>query len=126
MSLLQSIEKPYVFTFYVFVKFFTDEWRAVVVMTVFQAILIGGLVCGVALVTGHAPVLIPKSVLIIGGLAVYALTQFVLIRKQRWLRYKPEFERYSNTKRTTASIAVWTGLVLTSLAGIALIKAAIH
>jgi hypothetical protein len=126
MSLLRSIEKSYVYTFYVLVQFFTDEWRAALVMGVFQGILIEGLVCSVALGTGHTPLSITRPVVIIGGLVIYAITHYVLVRKHRWQRYEPEFKRYSKAKRTMASTAVWGGFALTSLVGIALIKEAIH
>jgi len=53
--------------FYVIARFFVDEWRAVVVMSVFQSILIEGLVCGVALAMGHTPLLIPKLTLAVGA-----------------------------------------------------------
>lgn len=125
MSLIRTIERPYVYTFYVFVRSFTYEWSAVTVMGVFQCILIEGLVCGVALVTGHTPLVISKPAVIIGGLVVYAITGYVLTRKHRWLRYKPEFDGYSDAKRKMASAAVWGSFVLTSLVGIAVIKKAI-
>jgi hypothetical protein len=70
MTLLHCIGKPYFYIFYVITKFFVDEWRAVLVMSVFQSILILGLVCVVALVTGRTPLLIPKLTLAIGTLVV--------------------------------------------------------
>jgi hypothetical protein len=124
MTVLQCIEKPYVYVFYVLVEFFVDEWRAVLVMTVFQGILIGGLVCGVALVTGHTPLLIPKLTLAVGTLVVYAVTQYVLVRRVQ--RYKAEFDQYSRAKSKMASVAVWCGFVLATYAGISLIKSVIH
>jgi hypothetical protein len=126
MTVLRCIEKPYVCVFYVLVKFFGDEWRAVLVMSLFQGILIGALVCGVALVTGHTPLLIPKLTLAVGTLFVYAITPYVFVRKARWHRYKAEFDRYSRAKSKMASVAVWCGFVLATYAGISVIKAAIH
>ena len=76
MSLVRCIAKPYVYTFYVLVKFFIDEWRASLVMCVFQFLIIAGLVCGVALATGHTPLLISKTNLGLVTLIIYALTQF--------------------------------------------------
>jgi len=124
MTLVRWIEKPYYYVFYVIARFFVDEWRAVVVMSVFQSILIEGLVCGVALAMGHTPLLIPKLTLAVGALIVYAITQHVLVRKLH--RYKTEFDRYPKAKSKKASVAVWCGFVLATYAGISVIKAAIH
>src|ERR1700730_8555176 len=121
MPLVQSIEKPYYYVFYVIAKFYVQEWAAVLVMTVFQSILILGLVCGVALDTGHTPLLIPKLTLVVETLVVYAITQNVLVGKRH--RDKAEVDLYSRAKSKMASVAVWCGFVLATYGGISLIKA---
>jgi TctA family transporter len=95
-------------------------------MTVFQTIFIGGLVCGAALVTGHTPLLISKPTLVIVTLVVYAITQYLLVRKHWWQVYKPEFDRYPKAKSNIASTVVWGGFVMAGFAGISLIKTALR
>jgi hypothetical protein len=126
MRFVQSLEKPYVYVFYVLKKFFIDDWRAALVMTVFQAIIIGGVVCGVALAAGYSSLLVPKITLVLGTLGIYGITQYMFVRKARLQRYRAEFDGYSSARSNMASIAVWVGFVLVAFAGVSLIKAVIH
>ena len=125
MFLIRRLEKVYAYIFYVFVKDYTNEWGAALVMSVLQFIVAMGVVCGVALVTTHAPLSIPKVAVVIVSLVMYAVTHFVLVRGHRWRRFQAEFEQYSKTKSLRARMAVWAGVVVTSLGGIAIIKIAI-
>lgn len=125
MNLVQWIERVYVYIFYVFVKSFINEWWAVTVMTVVESAVIMGLVCGVFLITGHTPMSIPTAATLIGYLVIYAITLFVLMRKHRWRRYEAEFKQYSKTKSSWASIAVWSGVVLSFMAALDIVKTAI-
>jgi hypothetical protein len=125
MYLIRRMEKVYVYIFYVLVKYFIYEWSAALVISVFQFIVVMGVVCGVALVTSHTPLSIPKLAGAIVYLVIYAVTQFALVRGHRWRRFQAEFEQYSKTKSHRARMAVWAGVEITSLGGIAIIKAAI-
>jgi len=126
MSLVRCISKPYVYTFYVLVKFFIDEWRACLVMCVFQFLIVAGLVCGVAFATGHTPLLISKTNIVLVALIIYALTQYFLVRGHRWKQYKSEFDQYSKLKSRVASIAVWSSIVLGGFGAISLIKTVVR
>jgi hypothetical protein len=126
MSLIRWIEKPYVYIFYVLLRFYVDEWRATLVMCVFQFLIIGGLVCAIALATGHSLLLISKSTLVVVAIVIYALTQIVLVRGHLWKRYKSEFDQYSRAKSRIATIAVWVGIVVVSVASVSLIKTVVR
>jgi hypothetical protein len=125
MFLIQRLERVYVYIFYVFVKSFADEWWAASVMALIEYLAIMGLVCGAALIGGHTPMAIPKVAVASGYFVTFAITAFALIRRNRWRRYKAEFEQYSKTKSTWARIAVWTGVLVTFLAAVDIIKMAI-
>ena len=125
MHVMQRIEKVYVYIFFVFVKSIIDEGWAVVVMTLIQSVVVMGLACSIALATGHTPISIPKVATVIGYFVIYAITRFILIRRHRWRRYEAEFEQYSKTKANWARIAVWSGVVVTILAGVDIVKTAI-
>jgi hypothetical protein len=125
MDLIRRIEKVHAYIFYVFVRDFTNEWGAALVISVLQFIMVLGVVCGVALVTKHTPLSIPKLVAAIVYFAIYVVTQFFLVRGHWWRRFQAEFEQFSKTKSDGARMAVWAGVVVTSLGGIAIIKIAI-
>jgi hypothetical protein len=125
MHVIQRIEKLYVYIFYVFVRSFRSEEWSIVVMTLIQSVSLLGFACGIAIALGHTPISIPKLVMVIEYFFIYAITQFVLMRGNRWRRYQGEFEEYSKAKATRARIAVWCGVVAILLAGIDLIKASI-
>jgi hypothetical protein len=125
MSLIRWIERPYVYIFYVLIKSLRDEWRAALVLNVLQFTVITGIACGVALITGHRPISIPKPAVLVECIAVYAITHSVLTRKHRWRQFEVEFEQYSKTKSDWARIGVWVGVVTTFLVGVAIIKTAI-
>jgi hypothetical protein len=83
------------------------------------------LVCGIALIAGHIPLSIPRMAIVIGYFIVYAITRRVLMRKYRWRRYEAEFEQYSRTKSNWARIAVCSGVVVTFMASVDIVKTAI-
>src|ERR1700690_3092181 len=112
MYLIRRIEKVYGYIFYVFVKYFTYEWSAALVISVLQFIVVMAVVCGIALVTNHTPLSISKLAVVIVSLVIYEVTQVVLVRGHRWRRFEAEFEQFSKTKSLRATMAVWTGLVV--------------
>ena len=120
-ALLLFLEKAYSYIFFVLMSFFIDEWRALLVMVVGQCIALGALICGVAIVTGHTPLLIPKLTLALGCLIVYGMTT-ILIHQRRWLGYKEEFKKCSKKKRKAVNIAVWCLIVVVTVAGVGTIK----
>ena len=77
-ALLLFLEKAYSYIFFVLMSFFIDEWRALLVMVVGQCIALGALICGVAIVAGHTPLLIPKPTLALGCLIVYGMTTILI------------------------------------------------
>jgi hypothetical protein len=131
VSLLRSIVKIYVFTFYVQYRcatsFGNSEWgegNAVFGMALLQGILISELICGIALLTGYTPIAFPKLAVISGYSFLLLFTYLTLVRKHQWLPYKSEFEQYSKGKHFIASLGVGI-LMAVALLGIAIIKDAI-
>jgi hypothetical protein len=122
MTLIRSIEKSYVYTFYVFIKFLPEEWAAITLLTVFQVALTANLISGIAWAAGHPLLHVSKLEEIVLILCVYLFAHFTLIRRHRWRRYKPEFEKYSKAKQRIGSIAVWGGLALTIVVSIVVVS----
>jgi hypothetical protein len=131
VSLLRRLKKIYVFTFYVQYKcaasFGNREWgegNAVFAMSLLQSMLLLECICGIALLTGHTPIAIPKLSVIVGYAVILLVTYFLLVRKHQWLPYKLEFEQYSKRRHFLSSLGVGI-LVATSFLGIGLVKDAI-
>jgi uncharacterized membrane protein YphA (DoxX/SURF4 family) len=131
VSLLRSSERVYAFTFYVMYRcatsFGNQEWgegNAVFAMGLLQFMLLSEVVCGIALLTGHTPLVPSKAAVLLGLTAILMFTYFLLVRKHQWLRYKPTFETYSRKKHFLASLGVGL-LVAVAFLGIGIVKQAI-
>jgi hypothetical protein len=131
VSLLRWLKKAYVFTFYVQYRcatsFSNQEWgegNAVFGMALLQFMLLSELICGIALMTGHAPFVPSTLVVLFGSTAILVLTYFLLVRKHQWMRFKSEFEQYSRRKHFFASLGVGI-LMAAAFLGIGIVKYAI-
>jgi hypothetical protein len=132
MVLLRWLRKAYFFIFYVQVRCASSfgnakraEENAVYGMAILQIILILDAICGIALLTGHAPIVIPKLWTVAGALSILLFTYAVFfIRNHRWLSYKAEFAQYPRRKHFFASLTVGI-LMAGSIAAMGLLRRAI-
>jgi hypothetical protein len=132
VSLLRWFQRIYIFTFYVMyrcatTRFGSQEWgeqNAVFAMSLLQYMLLTELICGIALLTGHTPIIVPKLMVLFGAAVLLMLTYFPLVRKHQWLPFKAEFERYPRGKHFLASLGVGI-LMAAAFLGVTIVKKAI-
>jgi hypothetical protein len=131
MVLLRWLRKAYFFIFYVQVRCASSfgntkraEENAVYGMTILQIFLIADAICGIALLTDHTPLVIPKLWTVAGALLILLFTYAVILRNHRWPSYKAEFAQYPGRKHFFASLAVGV-LMAASVATMAWVRRAI-
>jgi hypothetical protein len=129
---LRRLKKIYAFIFYVQYRCATfigseksGAENAVFGMSILQTALILELICSIAMLTGHTPIVIPKWGAALGYLLILLFTYLVMVRKHRWLPYKAEFEQYSQRKHFLASLSV--GILMAAIiVGLGVVKYAIY